>query len=84
MVFLPVKGMIEVGAVLVIILTTLGVFAVLHASKNIYVGDERTNELYNYDKCPDDVRAIPQEHQILFGTIRQAEEEGYHLIEGCV
>ena len=78
------RGTIEIGAIILVIITTIGAGAVFSESKNIYVGDNELNEFYNYDKCPEKVNSISKENQIIFKNIKEAESRGYTKIKECV
>ena len=78
------KGLIEMGAIMLVIITTIGAIVVLSESRNIYVGDSRTNEVYNYDKCSEKIDAIPKENQIIFKDLKDAEEKEYRKVKECI
>lgn len=75
---------IEIGALIIVALTTLGVYISASASQNLYVGDEDTHHFFNYYKCKDLVRNIPEDNIVIFNSKEDALSNQYNVTEGCV
>lgn len=78
------RGLLEVGAVALIIITTIGVLIVISESKHIIVGDTKTKFLYDFSKCSEEVNKIPTNNQIVFEDKQQAYSLNYKDKEGCI
>ena len=78
------RGLLEAGAVALIIVTTIGVLLVISESKSIIVGDLKTKYAYDFSKCSEEVNKISTNNQIVFDNIQQAHSLGYKDKEGCV
>ncbi len=78
------KGCLEIGAILVIIITTIGAYVVLSASKHIFVGDTREMKYYDYALCPEKIKSIPENNQMILKNKQEAEQRGYQKASGCV
>ena len=55
------RGLIELGALAIILITTIGVIAILRESSHIYVGDKTTKMVYDYKLCQEQIEDIPKE-----------------------
>lgn len=74
---------IELGAIVLIVLTTIGVYATVYASQNLYVGNLRTHKFLNYFECKDIANSIPQANLIMFNSKQEAINQNYNVTEGC-
>ena len=75
---------IEAGALIIIALTTLGIFFVVSASQNLYVGDSDSGHFLNYHKCKNLVKNISEENLVIFNSKQEALDKGYNETERCV
>ena len=75
---------LEIGAVAIIVLVTAGAFTVISESKNIYIGDTRNSQVYNYKLCPDTVKQIPEENQLILKNLEEAKEKDFKEAENCI
>ena len=73
-----------ISAIIIIVLTTIGAFAVFSESKHIYVGNKSEMVFYDYKLCPDLINDIPKDNQIVFNDKEEASRRGYNIREGCV
>lgn len=73
----------EVGALILIIITSIGAYKVLSASQHIYVGDKAQRIFYDYKYCPEKIKQIPENNAVIFDTLKEAKES-YNEGEGCV
>lgn len=78
------RGQMEISAVIIFLLVTGGVIAVIYDSKHIFVGDIKTKYVLDYYLCPDQVKSISQQNQILFESKSEAILMGYKEKSGCV
>ncbi len=78
------RGQIEISALIIILVATVGVIGVLSQSKHIYVGDAKNKQVFDYYLCPEKVNKIPQQNQIIFDNLDKAKEQKYNLFQGCV
>lgn len=74
---------LELGALALILLTTLGVAKVFTASEHIYAGDKSKGVFYDYKVCPEEVKGINKENLIIFGNLKEADSV-FERAEGCV
>jgi len=57
------RGLLEIGAIALVVITTLGVLLVISESKHIIVGDIKTKLIYDFSKCSEEVNKIPTNKQ---------------------
>ena len=72
-----------VGAIILIILTGIGVLIVYNSSNSLYIGDTESNEYLDYFKCEELANQIPEENLIIFKSEKEAISGGYNATEGC-
>lgn len=76
---------IEVGAVVIIIITTLSIVVTYFLNDSpIYVGDSSTKHYIDYNKCRNQAKNISDENIVIFKTLEEAKEKEFKPIEGCV
>ena len=80
------RGQIEVVglAIIIIIVTSIGAYSILSQANHIYVGDKVNKLVYDYYKCKDKVDKIIQNNQIIFSTLKNAQEWGYEIVKECI
>ena len=76
-------AIIEIGAVILVVITTIGAIAIFSESKDIYVGDSRNSTVYLYEHCKEKVNNIPQNDQVIFKNLEEAINTGYIPADGC-
>ena len=74
---------ILIGALIIIVLTGVGLYFVYNNTDNLFIGNKETGEYLNYFKCEDIAKQIPEDKVILFKSKEEAEQK-YTAIEGCV
>lgn len=75
--------LIEIGAVVIILLTTAGVIFTISNAEKLYVGDRSTGKYVNYFKCDAIARNITGDNLEIFKSQKEAEVN-FELLEGCV
>ena len=78
------RGQIEISAVIVFLLVTVGVIAVISDSKHLFVGDSKTKYVIDYKLCPAQVNAILPQNQVIFESKSEANSMGYKDKLGCI
>lgn len=79
------RGQIEIVAVILIILTTLGIgVTAVYNSSPIYLGNSATHKYFDYHKCSELIKSIEQSNVVSFKTKNEAEIQNYDVTEGCV
>ena len=79
------KGLfLEFGAVLLIIISTVGLVASITNANEVYVGDSSTHEFVNYYKCKEIAKTIHESHLVIFHSKTDALISGYNVTKGCV
>ena len=79
------KAMVfELGAIIIILITTFGVYKVLSKSSHIYIGNKANLEVYDYKFCPGKINNIPESDRVSFDTLKDAEDNRYKKVEGCI
>lgn len=77
------KGFIlELGAIIVIVLTTVGIILTVSNSNNLYIGNKENGKYLNYFKCKDIANEINETNVIIFKSKAQAQID-YEPLEGC-
>jgi len=74
---------LELGAIIIIIIASFGVFQVFSESEHIYIGDNREGTFYDYKICPNEINSIPKENMVIFNNLREAEIT-FNKSVGCV
>jgi hypothetical protein len=75
---------IEIGALILIAITTLGVAITVSSTTSLYVGDTNTGYFLDYYKCTEQAKQINQENLIVFPSKSEAINQRYNETEGCV
>lgn len=75
---------IEVGALLLIFLTTVGVAVTVSNSTTLFVGDKQTHHYFDYYKCKELAKNIPQDRLEVFASQQDAINRNYNATIGCV
>ena len=78
------KGQLEIAAIFLILITTVGAIKVISESNHIYVGDKSLSMFYDYKLCPKDVGNIKEENRIVFNGKTEAKNSGYNPVGRCV
>ena len=79
------KGIVlELGAIFIIIVTTVGALYVFSESGHIYVGNNINKKFYDYKICPTEVINISEQNRVIFENKEKAMNEGYGVYGGCV
>ncbi len=79
------KGVvIEIGAIILILLTTAGIYYTVTNLDNLYIGNKETSEYFDYYKCKDISNSIPEENVIVFKSKVEANKSGFIPNEGCI
>ncbi|MEK6903695.1 MAG: hypothetical protein AABW64_03555 [Nanoarchaeota archaeon] len=76
-------SLLEVGALILIVLTSIGAYKVISESQHIYVGDTSKKVFYDYKFCPEKIKQISNENTIIFDTLAEARDR-FKEAEGCV
>lgn len=79
------KGvLLEIGAVTLIVATTLGILFTATSTAPLYYGDSASKTFLDYEQCPRTLTSFDKHNLVLFASRQEAEELGYHAKEGCV
>lgn len=80
------KGvLIEIGAIILIVLTSLGIMAVAnYNSSPLYIGDSNSHKYFDYFKCKELVNNITEKNVVIFDSIEKAKQAGYNETFGCI
>ncbi|MEK6936397.1 MAG: hypothetical protein AABW67_06435 [Nanoarchaeota archaeon] len=79
------RGQIETVAIILIILTTLGIsVTAIYNSSPLYLGNSATHKYFDYHKCSELIKSIEQSNVVSFKTKDEAEIQNYNVTEGCV
>lgn len=78
------KGIfLEMGAIILIILTTAGVVITVSNTTHLYVGDKNEHFYIDYYKCKTMAENIKEENLIVFPSEKEAKKEGYKPYTKC-
>jgi len=79
---------LEVGALIIIALTTAGIIITVSSTNHLYVGNDLNNESENYYvdyfKCKGIAKSIPEENVKVFKSREEAINFRFSPVEGCV
>ena len=83
--YMKKKGVfLEIGAILIILITSIGAIAIFSSSSKVYVGDKSNLTYFEYYKCKEHLNEINEGNQEIFSSKKEAEDKGFIAIEGCV
>ena len=74
---------VELGAVIMILLTTIGVIVTLSSSRQLYVGDSGSGLFVDYYQCKEYANHITEENLVVFSSREDAAQQ-FKPKEGCV
>ncbi|MFH0978322.1 MAG: hypothetical protein V1837_03385 [Candidatus Woesearchaeota archaeon] len=76
--------LIETGAIILIILTTLGIGVTAYFNAGpFWVGDSSTHIYYDYQKCPQLFSKVNKENIVIFKSLQDAYSNGFNLSTEC-
>jgi len=73
-----------IGAIVLLVITSLGAYKVYSISNKLYIGNTETLEYLDYFKCSNIAKSIPDDKVIVFKSQTEAINNNYNATIGCV
>jgi hypothetical protein len=78
------KGVfLEIGALIIIIITSVGLIVTAMNSSTLIVGDSSTHKYFSYYKCKTQANQITESNLVIFNSEQDATQKGYNATQGC-